>query len=168
MQPAAATPAKPNAGHHNAAAASSSHAVMQPAASAKPSATAPTLSRPSGRKAKRPVPVGNAYIQATYNNTIVTFTDLQGNVIAQSSAGRVGFRGPKKATPYAAGAIVRQAAQHLREHGTHEVNVYVRGLGSGREAAIRAINACGITILGIKDVTPLPHNGCRPKKPRRI
>lgn len=120
------------------------------------------------KKVKRQVPVGRVYIQATYNNTIVTFTDPQGNVLAQSSAGLIGFRGPKKATPYAAGSIIRSAVSKVQGYGLREVNVFVRGFGSGREAAIRAINANGIAILGIKDVTPLPHNGCRPKKPRRI
>ncbi|TSC76977.1 MAG: small subunit ribosomal protein S11 [Parcubacteria group bacterium Gr01-1014_31] len=122
----------------------------------------------SGKKAKRQVPTGRAYIQATYNNTIVTFTDPQGNVIGQASAGRTGFRGPKKSTPYAAGMIVRQAATKAHEYGLREVSVFVKGFGSGREAAIRAINANGINVLSIKDVSPLPHNGCRPKKPRRI
>ncbi|MDD5109627.1 MAG: 30S ribosomal protein S11 [Patescibacteria group bacterium] len=120
------------------------------------------------KKVKRQVPVGRVYIQATYNNTIVTFTDPQGNVLAQSSAGLIGFRGPKKATPYAAGSIIRSAVTKVQGYGLREVNVFVKGFGSGREAAIRAINANGIAILGIKDVTPLPHNGCRPKKPRRI
>ncbi|MDO8560488.1 MAG: 30S ribosomal protein S11 [bacterium] len=122
----------------------------------------------SGKKAKRQVPSGRVYVQATYNNTIVSFTDLQGNVIGQASAGRTGFRGPKKSTPYAAGMIVRQAATKAHEYGLREVSVFVKGFGSGREAAIRAINANGINVLSIKDVSPLPHNGCRPKKPRRI
>jgi|SRR3989338_1737810 len=120
------------------------------------------------KKMKRQVPSGRVYIHATYNNTIVSFTDVQGNVLAQSSAGQAGFRGPKKSTPYAAGTIVRRAADKVHAYGLREVNVFVKGFGSGREAAIRAINANGITILSIKDVTPLPHNGCRPKKTRRI
>ncbi len=117
---------------------------------------------------KRSVYSGCAYVLATFNNTVVTFTDPMGNVLSQSSAGRVGFRGPKKATPYAAGVIVRQATAKVLPYGLREVNVYVSGFGSGREAAIRAINSSGITVLGIKDLTPLPHNGCRPKQPRRI
>lgn len=158
----------PSEGTPKATEAPNARAEMSPAAAPKPPASVPAQAKPSSRKAKPQVPVGNVYVRATYNNTIVTFTDLQGNVIAQSSAGRVGFRGPKKSTPYAAGAIVRQTAQQLRDFGLREVNVFVKGLGSGREASIRAINANGITILGIKDITPLPHNGCRPKKPRRI
>lgn len=120
------------------------------------------------KRTRRPVPVGRAYVNASYNNTLVTFTDPQGNVLVQGSAGRSGFRGPKKATPYASGAVLRDVMPRLHEHGMREVNVFVRGLGSGREAAIRAMNAQGLAVVSIKDITPLPHNGCRPKKPRRI
>lgn len=141
--------------------------VVTKTASGQPEAQ--VIIRPAaGKKAPRQVPSGRAYVQATYNNTMVTFTDLQGNVIAQASAGRTGFRGPKKSTPYAAGMIVRQAVTKAQPYGLREVEVFVKGFGSGREAAVRAINANGITILGIKDVSPLPHNGCRAKKPRRI
>jgi len=122
----------------------------------------------SKKKIKKQVPIGRAYIKATYNNTIVTFTDQSGNVIAWSSAGTAGFRGPKKATPYAAGVIVRQAVEKAKECGLKEVSVFVKGVGSGREAAIRALNTNGLTSISIKDVTPIPHNGCRPKKPRRV
>lgn len=111
---------------------------------------------------------GRAYIQASYNNTIVSFTDQNGNVMAQSSAGRCGFKGPKKSTPYAAGIIVKNAAEKVRETGLKDIDVFVTGIGSGREGAIRAMNAQGFNMLSISDTTPIPHNGCRPKKPRRV
>jgi small subunit ribosomal protein S11 len=116
----------------------------------------------------RKVSQGCAYIQATYNNTIVTVTDLNGNTLAWSSAGNCGFRGPKKATPYAASIIVKSVAEKVKETGLKELNVFAKGIGSGRDAAIRALNANGFNVLTIKDITPLPHNGCRPSKPRRI
>lgn len=121
-----------------------------------------------GKAAKRQVPVGRAYISSSYNNTIVTFTDPKGDVLATASAGQVGFRGPKKSTPYAAGVIVRRAAERLADRGLREVQVFVKGVGPGREAAIRAINANGIAIMTIKDITPIPHNGCRPRRARRV
>jgi small subunit ribosomal protein S11 len=120
------------------------------------------------RKAVRQVRAGRAHIQATYNNTIVTLTDLNGNVLAWSSAGRVGFRGPKKSTPYAAGVIVRDAVERTRPYGLAEVSVFVKGVGSGRESAIRALHANNLQVLSIRDVTPIPHNGCRPPRPRRV
>ncbi len=120
------------------------------------------------KKAMRQVSQGCAYIQATYNNTIVTFTDLNGNALAWSSAGNCGFKGPKKATPYAASIIVRTATERVKESGLKELNVFVKGVGSGRDSAVRALNANGFHVLSIKDVTPLPHNGCRPKKVRRV
>lgn len=134
-------------------------------------AKAKTVKKPKGRKKKvqlKPVPTGRAYIQATYNNTIITITDQTGNSIAWSSAGVNGFKGPKKATPYAAGIIVKDAVTKAKERGLKEVMVFVKGVGTGREAAIRALNANSINILCIKDMTPIPHNGCRPKKPRRV
>jgi len=120
------------------------------------------------KKAVRHVPIGNVYIKATYNNTIVTFTDATGNVLAQSSAGRLGFKGPKKSTPYAASLIVKDASDKVKKYGLMEVSVFVRGVASGREGALRALNTCGMTINSLKDVTPIPHNGCRPKKVRRV
>ncbi|MBI4599929.1 30S ribosomal protein S11 [Candidatus Uhrbacteria bacterium] len=120
------------------------------------------------KKAVRHIPVGNAYIKATYNNTIVTFTDVQGNVLAQSSAGRLGFKGPKKSTPYAASLIVKDASEKVKKYGLMEVSVFVRGIASGREGALRALNTCGMSINSLKDVTPIPHNGCRPRKVRRV
>lgn len=121
-----------------------------------------------GRKAVRQVRMGQAHVQASYNNTIVTLTDLNGNVLSWSSAGRVGFRGPKKSTPYAAGVIVKDVVERVRPYGLQEVNVFVRGVGSGREAAVRALHANGINVLSIRDITPIPHNGCRPPRPRRV
>lgn len=119
-------------------------------------------------KPKRQVPRGCAYIQATYNNTMVTITDLNGDALAWSSAGHMGFSGPKKATPYAAAQIVREIAQKTQPYGVRELFIFVKGLGSGRESAIRAFNAAGFQILGIKDITPIPHNGPRAPKPRRV
>ena len=120
------------------------------------------------KKLKKKVSRGQAHIQATYNNTIISLTDANGNVLAWSSAGINGFKGPKKATPYAAGIIVKNAAEKAKEYGLQEVDVFVKGVGSGREAAVRALHANGITVASIKDVTPIPHNGCRPKKVRRV
>lgn len=114
------------------------------------------------------VPVGNAYIQATYNNTIITITDPSGNTISWSSAGHKGFKGPKKATPYAATVIVKDAVEKAKNYNLREVHVFVKGVGSGRESAVRALNANGIEISSIKDITPLPHNGPRPPRERRV
>ncbi|OGL72336.1 30S ribosomal protein S11 [Candidatus Uhrbacteria bacterium RIFCSPHIGHO2_12_FULL_57_11] len=127
--------------------------------------------RPSPRGKKhvvRSVPAGRAYVQASYNNTIITLTDPQGNVLAWSSAGHMGFKGPKKSTPYASSLVVRDVVERVRDYGLRDVDVLVKGIGSGREAAVRALNANGINVMSIKDVTPIPHNGCRPPKPRRI
>lgn len=120
------------------------------------------------KKLKRQVALGRAYIQASYNNTIVTFTDQNGNVLSWASAGGCGFKGPKKATPYAASIVVKSAAEKAAPYALKEVNAFVKGVGAGRESAVRAINANGIVVLSIKDVTPIPHNGCRAKKPRRV
>ncbi len=124
-------------------------------------------SKPKSKK-KSFVTHGNAYIQATYNNTIVTITDPKGNTVAWSSAGHVGFKGPKKSTPYAASIIVKNLAEKAKLRGVKSVDVFVKGVGSGREAAIRALNANNINVISIKDVTPIPHNGCRPPKVRRV
>jgi len=120
------------------------------------------------KKVKKTIKKGQAHIQATYNNTIISLTDPQGNVLGWSSAGLNGFKGAKKATPYAAGIVVRVAAEKVKDYGLNEVEVFVRGVGAGREAAIRALHANGLAISSIKDMTPIPHNGCRPKKPRRV
>ncbi len=115
------------------------------------------------------VKVGRAYVNATYNNTMISLTDPAGNVISWASAGMAGFKGAKKATPYAASIITKIAVQKAKEEfGLEEVNVFVAGVGTGRESAIRALNSNGLNVLAIKDVTPVPHNGCRPKKPRRV
>lgn len=128
----------------------------------------PTTSKKKSRKEKKSVSRGKAYISASYNNTLVSITDTHGNVLAQSSAGQVGFRGPKKSTPYAAGIIVKDLAERVRDYGLKDLDVLVKGIGSGREAAIRALSAQGFNITSIKDRTPIPHNGVRPKKPRRV
>ena len=121
------------------------------------------------RGPKQAVKTGNAFIKATYNNTIVTLTDLSGNVISWASAGVAGFKGPKKATPYAAQIITKIACLKAKEeYNLSEVNVFIKGVGTGRESAVRALNANGIIINSIKDITSIPHNGCRPKKPRRV
>ncbi|MFH1078555.1 MAG: 30S ribosomal protein S11 [Patescibacteria group bacterium] len=122
------------------------------------------------KKAKtvRQVSHGKAYVQATYNNTIVTLTDLNGNVLGWSSAGSSGFKGPKKATPFAASIVVKNALDKIAECGLREVNLYVTGVGQGREGAIRAFNTQGVNVISIKDITPIPHNGCRQPRPRRV
>lgn len=120
------------------------------------------------RKKRKQVHAGRMYVLSSYNNTIINFTDEQGNTLAQGSSGQYGFRGPKKATPYAAGVVVKETLEKLQEVGLKEVKIYINGIGSGRDGALRAINAAGLVITMIKDVTPIPHNGCRPKKPRRV
>ena len=120
------------------------------------------------KKAATQVPQGMAYIQATYNNTIVSLTDLNGNVLAWSSAGVVGFKGPKKATPYAASVIVKDVVEKVKDFGLKEVNVFITGVGQGREGALRALNANDVGVLSMKDITPIPLNGCRPPRPRRV
>lgn len=130
--------------------------------------TAPVATKVRGQKKKKFFLHGQAHIHATYNNTIVTITDDQGNVLGWSSAGKCGFKGPKKATPYAAGIIVRDVIEKTKTIGLKSVDVYVRGVGLGREAAIRALAGAGLTISSIKDQTPVPHNGPRAPKPRRV
>lgn len=121
------------------------------------------------KKEVKRVKIGSAYINATYNNTMVSLTDPAGNVISWASAGVAGFKGAKKATPYAASIITKIAVLKAKEeYGLEEVNVFVSGVGTGRESAIRALNSNGLNVLAIKDTTPIPHNGCRPKKPRRV
>ena len=120
------------------------------------------------RRERKQIAEGKAYIQSTFNNTIITLTDPKGNVIAWGSPGTAGFKGSRKGTPYAAQLAAQGAAQRAKEHGLRQVVVYVRGPGSGREAAIRAIQASGISVTAIKDMTPVPHNGCRPRKRRRV
>ena len=122
----------------------------------------------SGKKITKNVPSGIVYIQATFNNTIVTITDLSGNVVSWASAGSSGFSGSRKSTPFAAQVTAASAAQKAIAYGMRQVEVYVKGPGSGRETAIRALQSAGLGINLIKDVTPIPHNGCRPPKRRRV
>ncbi len=122
-----------------------------------------------GRKReKKSVPRGRAYVRSTFNNTIITLTDPNGNVVAWGSSGSSGFKGSRKGTPYSAQLAGENAARRAMEHGLREVEVLVRGPGSGREAAIRSLQAAGLTVLSIRDVTPIPHNGCRAPKRRRV
>ena len=120
------------------------------------------------RRERKQIPRGAAYIQSSFNNTLVTITDPDGNTISWGSAGTAGFKGSRKSTPYAAGLAAEGAAKRAMEHGLRQVEVYVKGPGSGREAAIRSLQAAGLTISAITDVTPIPHNGCRPPKKRRV
>jgi small subunit ribosomal protein S11 len=120
------------------------------------------------KKEKKNVAVGQAYIKSTFNNTIVSITDPTGAVISWSSAGQVGFKGSRKSTPYAAQMAAEAAARRAQEHGLKKVDVFVKGPGSGRETAIRSLQAAGLEVGAISDVTPAPHNGCRPPKPRRV
>jgi small subunit ribosomal protein S11 len=129
----------------------------------------PTTTKSKGRKReKKSVPRGKAYVQSTFNNTLITLTDPNGNVLSWASAGQSGFKGSRKSTPYAAQMAAEGAARRAMEHGLRQVEVFVKGPGSGREAAVRALQASGLIVLSIKDSTPVPHNGCRPPKRRRV
>ena len=129
--------------------------------------TAPKRQRGKRRERKN-IPRGRAYIQATFNNTIVTLTDPNGNVLSWDSAGASNFKGSRKSTPYAAQVTAENAVRKAMEHGLRQVDVYVKGPGAGRESAIRSLAAAGLQVLSIADVTPIPHNGCRPPKRRRV
>ncbi len=120
------------------------------------------------KKERKNIPVGVAHIKATFNNTLVTITDPAGNVIAWSSSGVQGFKGSRKGTPFAAQLAAQDAAKKAMEHGMRTVDVYVKGPGAGREAALRALQAAGLSVSMIRDVSPIPHNGCRPPKRRRV
>ncbi len=120
------------------------------------------------RKVRKNIAVGQAHIKTSFNNTLVTLTDKEGNVIAWESAGSVGFKGSRKSTPYAAQVTADSCAKKGMEHGLQKVEVFVRGPGSGRETAVRSLQAAGLEIMGVKDVTPVPHNGCRQRKRRRV
>ncbi len=125
--------------------------------------------RPRGkRKEKKNIPVGKAFVQSTFNNTRITLTDPNGNVLSWSNSGSVGFKGSRKGTAFAAQKAAEEAAKRGMEHGLRRVEVLVRGPGSGREAAIRSLQAAGLHITSIRDLTPVPHNGCRPPKRRRV
>ena len=140
-------------------------AAAAPAAAGAAGAPAPA---PRRKKVRRNVPEGVAHVHATFNNTIVTITDQQGTVIAWSSAGSVGFKGSRKGTPFAAQMAAEACARKCSEVGMRAVVVHVKGPGGGRESAVRALQAAGLGVISIKDVTPIPHNGCRPPKRRRV
>lgn len=120
------------------------------------------------KKVAKIVSHARAYVQASFNNTIISVADQNGDVLGWASAGMVGFKGPKKATPYAAGQVVKKVLDSIKEYGVKEVNVFIKGIGGGREGAIRGFNTNGVNVLSIKDLTPIPHNGCRPPKRRRV
>jgi small subunit ribosomal protein S11 len=120
------------------------------------------------RRERKSIPVGKAFVQSTFNNTIVTLTDPRGNVLSWASSGTSGFKGSRKGTPYAAQLAARDACRKAMEHGLRQVEVCVKGPGSGREAAIRSLQSSGLHITSIRDITPIPHNGCRPPKKRRV
>lgn len=120
------------------------------------------------KKTNQNVPVVKMYVQASFNNTIMTATDLQGNTLAWSSAGSCGFKGPKKSTPYAATTLTKTVLDNLKAFGVKDAHVFLKGIGSGREAAVRALHSNGINVISIKDLTPIPHNGCRRRKERRV
>jgi small subunit ribosomal protein S11 len=124
--------------------------------------------RRSRRRERKSIPRGRAYIRSTFNNTLVTLTDPNGNVVSWASSGGSGFKGSRKSTPFAAQMAGENAARRAMEHGMQSIEVYVSGPGSGREAAIRSLQGAGLTITSIRDVTPIPHNGCRPPKRRRV
>jgi len=120
------------------------------------------------KKIKKVVPRGRIYIQSTFNNTTVTLTDDKGNVLSWSSAGTMGYKGTRKSTPYAAGLAAKKISDEAKNFQTKKVDIIIRGVGAGRESAVRAINAAGLEVISMKDITPIPHNGPRPKKPRRV
>lgn len=127
-----------------------------------------SVRRSTGRKERKNVPVARAYIHATFNNTIITITDPQGNTLSWASAGSAGFKGSRKSTPYAAQMAAQQVARVAQGQGVRELDVFVKGPGPGREAAIRSLQGAGFKLRSITDVTPIPHNGCRPPKKRRV
>ncbi len=140
-------------------------AVASKEASSDSDGSAPAKKK---KKWKNQIARGRANIRCSYNNTIVTLADMNGAALAWSSSGHMGFKGAKKSTPYAATQVVSEVVEKTRKFGLQEVEVFVRGVGSGREAAVRALANNGLTLLSIRDITPLPHGGCRPKKPRRV
>ncbi len=142
--------------------------VKEVAKEVAPEATATTEVKIVKRKDKKSIPVGIVYVNATFNNTIITITDLVGNVVSWSSSGVHGFKGSRKSTPYAAQVTAEAAAKKAMEHGMKTVSVEVKGPGSGRESALRALQMIGFVVTTIKDKTPVPHNGCRPRKKRRV
>ena len=117
---------------------------------------------------KRIITAGRVYIQASYNNVMISITDTSGNLLAASSSGAMGFKGPKKATPFAASKVAENLIEKVQKYGLKDLHIFVKGVGSGREAAVRVFAARGFNLLAIRDITPIPHNGCRPRKPRRV
>jgi small subunit ribosomal protein S11 len=148
------------------AAAGGAPATGAPAAGAAAGAAAAPA--PRRRRTRRSVPEGVAHVHATFNNTIIAITDPQGQVVAWASAGSVGFKGSRKGTPFAAQMAAEAAARKVSDYGMRSVIVHVKGPGGGRESAVRALQATGLNVISIKDVTPIPHNGCRPPKRRRV
>src|SRR5579863_1869519 len=164
-----AAPQRAAGGGAAAAGAGAPAAAGTPAAGAAPAAAgAAPAAAPRKRRTRRAVPEGVAHVHATFNNTIVTITDPLGLVVAWSSAGSVGFKGSRKGTPFAAQMAAEAAARKCSEYGMRSVIVHVKGPGGGRESAVRALQATGLAVISIKDVTPIPHNGCRPPKRRRV
>lgn len=127
-----------------------------------------TVEKPKSKKKMRAVSAGQVHVHATYNNTIVTITDAQGNVLGWGSSGKAGFKGPKKSTPYAATVVVKDLLERLAETGLRDVEVFVNGVGGGRESAVRALASHGLSVMSIKDITPIPHNGPRQPRARRV
>ena len=165
-RPAAAPRAAAGEGAPAGAAAGGAPATGAPAAGAAAGAAAAPA--PRRRRTRRSVPEGVAHVHATFNNTIIAITDPQGQVVAWASAGSVGFKGSRKGTPFAAQMAAEAAARKVSDYGMRSVIVHVKGPGGGRESAVRALQATGLNVLSIKDVTPIPHNGCRPPKRRRV
>ena len=161
--------AAPQGGAGEAAPASQENAPQAPDGSAEDAAPAAEAAPArGGRRAARVPPVGIAHVKATFNNTIVSISDLRGNVVSWSSAGKAGFKGSRKSTAFAATVVGQDAARAASAKGMHEVEVQIQGAGSGRESAVRAIQSSGLAISAIRDITPIPHNGCRQRKRRRV
>ncbi len=142
--------------------------VVPTATEAVSTGKAPVVKKGKKKKVVKQISNGNAFIQASYNNTIVSITDPNGDVLSWSSSGKVGFKGPKKATPYAAGMVVKDAVDKIAAYGLKDIHVFVKGIGGGREGAIRGLHLNGLNVLSISDVTPIPHNGCRAPGRRRV
>ncbi len=143
-------------------------AVTEEAPKTEASVEVATKIKSKKKKSKAKITKGKIFINSTYNNTIVSVTDLTGNVILWSSAGKIGFKGSKKSTPYAGQKTMEDTLARLKERGLTEVDVFIKGIGSGRESAVRALQGSGLNVISIKDQTPIPHGGIRPKKPRRV
>jgi small subunit ribosomal protein S11 len=141
---------------------------VAPAVAGKAAKSDKLVTAKGKKRTLRQIPQGRAYIHASFNNTIITLTDPNGNVVAWASAGNCGFKGPKKATPYAASVVVKKVADKSVAYGLRDLHVYVSGIGNGRDGALRALNGSGFNVLSMKDETPVPHNGCRPRRARRV